>query len=336
MSTVLAQVRRQAVDHDLLPRGSTVLAACSGGPDSVALVDLLDRLAPELGFALVIGSIDHGLRAESADEVASVGSLAAELERPFRSRRLDLAGGAGLQARARDARLGALQVLAGELGADRIALGHTADDQAETVLARLLRGAGVRGLGAMAPARPMAGALLVRPMLTCRREALRAHLDHMGRSWVRDPSNEDPRFERVRLRALIAQLEAEDARLVDHLTDLADDARAHTEVVTAAAIALGESPALEALRAAPGAIRRAAIRAWAARMGFALGRAHLEALEALVLTGRGAVLVPGGQQVTLEGGGLALGPGPARTRSAPATDDRAPVGNSPPEFPTES
>lgn len=321
MSAVLAVVRRFAVAHDLLPRGSTVLAACSGGPDSVALVALLDRLAHELRFTLVVGSVDHGLRPESAAEVEGVAALASELERPFRSRTLALEAGAGLQARAREARLAALEELAAELGADRVALGHTADDQAETVLARLLRGAGVRGLGAMAPSRPTERTLLVRPLLTCRRLDLRAHLEASGRSWVDDPSNLDPRFERVRLRQTLAQLEGEDARLVEHLAHLAADARDHSQVISAAADALGSDPDVETLRAAPRAVRRVALREWASRHDVALGRAHLEALEALVLTERGAVLLPGDRQVTLEGGALALGPGPERTRSTAPSDD---------------
>lgn len=322
MSAVLAEVRRFVAAHDLLPRGSTVLAACSGGADSVALVDLLDRLAGELGFTLAVASIDHGLRDGSAAEVASVEGLAAALERPFRARTLELDAGAGLQARARDARYEALQALASELGAERIALGHTADDQAETVLSRLLRGAGVRGLGAMAPSRGTErGLLLVRPLLDCRRASLRAHLEHFGRGWVEDPSNDDRRFERVRLRHWLAELETEDAQLVVHLADLADDARAHSAVVGSAASALGAAPSLEALRSAPRAVRRAALRQWAVRREIALGRAHLEALEALIRTARGAVLLPGGREATLEGATLVLGPGPERTRSTAPSDD---------------
>jgi len=316
MSSPLTEVRRLATDHDLLPRGATVLAACSGGSDSVALVDLLDRLATELGFALAIASIDHGLRPESAAEVQAVEALARSLERPFRSCRLALQTGAGLQARAREARYEALASVAAELGADRIALGHTADDQAETVLARLLRGAGVRGLSAMAPFRTArTGPALVRPLLGSRRASLRVHLEWAGRSWIADPSNDDPRFERVRLRRRLAELEAEDPQIVHHLVDLARDARAHGEVVEAAAAALGPEPSLSTLREAPEAVRRSALRAWVERAGPSPGRAHLEALDALVLTGRGEVLLPGGARVTAEGGELVLDRGPQRTRS---------------------
>lgn len=322
MSAPLTEVRRLVSDHDLLPRGTTVLAACSGGSDSVALVDLLDRLANELGFALAIASIDHGLRPESAAEVRAVESLARSLERPFRSRRLALEAGPGLQARARDARYETLAALAGELGADRIALGHTADDQAETVLARLLRGAGLRGLAAMAPLRTTgSGRALVRPLLRCRRASLQAHLEWAGRAWIADPSNDDPRFERVRLRRRLAELESEDPQIVAHLVDLARDARAHGEVVEAAAAALGPNPTLATLEEAPEAVRRSALRAWVERAGRSPGRAHLEALEALVLTGRGEVLLPGGARVTAEGGELALDRGPRRTRSTAGDGD---------------
>ena len=123
-----------------------MLVGCSGGPDSVVLADVLLALAPELQLDITVASVDHGLRPEAAREVEHVRGLAEHWQVPFRSLRLGLATGPGAPARARAARYEALDELRRDLGADVLAVGHTRDDQAETVLSRLLRGSGVRGL----------------------------------------------------------------------------------------------------------------------------------------------------------------------------------------------
>src|SRR5262245_8818481 len=130
----------------MIPRDARVLCACSGGPDSAAMLVALARLAPELGFELVAASVDHGLRADAAHDVAIASRQAAALQVPFHALRIEVAAGASIQAQARSARYEALLRLAAELGASRVAVGHTRDDQAETVLARLLRGSGLVGL----------------------------------------------------------------------------------------------------------------------------------------------------------------------------------------------
>lgn len=306
---MLARVRRTITERGLLERGHHVLVACSGGPDSVALTHVLARLCRQLGITAVVASVDHGLRPEAPREVELARSLAGELALPFFALEVQLPSGTGsLQAAARRGRYEALRELAAQQGADRIAVGHTRHDQAETVLGRMLRGAGVRGLSGIAPRRRDG---VVRPLIDCRREWVRAHLDRHGLAFAEDPSNRDRRFQRVRLRGdLLPALEAEDARLVDHLADLADDARATTRSLTrqgapltAEARARPRLP-LDVLTGRPRALRRVALRAYVeARTGHRPGRAHLDTLDRM-LQGRGEAWLPGGWRVRIERGCL--------------------------------
>ncbi len=141
-------------DEELIARGDVVLCACSGGPDSTALLHVLGRLRERFHFSLVAHGVDHGLRMEAAAELGVAGRVAASLGVPFAITRVDVAPGGNLQARAREARFGALRTAARLAGARRIATGHTADDRAETVLLRLLRGAGPEGLAVLPPSAP--------------------------------------------------------------------------------------------------------------------------------------------------------------------------------------
>jgi tRNA(Ile)-lysidine synthase len=205
----VARVRREvarALDHDgvLLP-GESAVVACSGGPDSTALVDALARLAPPRRLALTVAHVDHGLREGSASEVGHVAGLAESRGLRFRALTVSVAAGASLQDRARQARHAALRSLAAELGAGAIALGHTADDQAETVLMRMLSGASPRGLRAMGAR----DGVLARPLLRLWRDELAAYCAAVGLQVIDDPSNRDPRFLRSRVRhQLLPELEA--------------------------------------------------------------------------------------------------------------------------------
>ena len=129
----------------MLAGGEAVLVAVSGGPDSVALLWALEALAGELRLRLSVVHVDHGLRPDSADDAAFVEALARRRGLPVAVEGITVAPGGSLEARAREGRYAALVRHAARLGADRVALGHTADDQAETVLMRLLEGAGPRG-----------------------------------------------------------------------------------------------------------------------------------------------------------------------------------------------
>jgi tRNA(Ile)-lysidine synthase len=174
-----------------------VVVACSGGPDSTAMLDALARLAPPRALTLHVAHVDHGLRDGSDAEAAPVAAAAAERRLPFTALTVAVAPrGSSLQDRARDARLGALRQLADAVGATSIALAHTADDQAETVLMRALAGATPRALAAMAE---RSGAL-ARPLLRVWRDDVAAYCAALGLATVEDPSNSDPRFLRSRVR----------------------------------------------------------------------------------------------------------------------------------------
>jgi tRNA(Ile)-lysidine synthase len=183
----------------MLRGGETVLTAVSGGADSVALADVLVGLAGELRVSVHLVHVNHGLRPEAGAEQASVERLAGDLGVPCHVERVTVRREPpweGLEAEARRARYGAFRAVAERIGAHRIATAHTADDQAETVLMRLLEGAGPRGLAGIAPIR----GLLIRPLLEARRADIEAHLRARGLAWMEDASNRDPRFLRNRVR----------------------------------------------------------------------------------------------------------------------------------------
>jgi tRNA(Ile)-lysidine synthase len=183
--------------------GDRIAVAVSGGADSVALSLLLRDLAPQLGAAVAgLIHVNHGLRGADADADESFcRALATRLGLPFDVHRADVAELArtrhvSIEAAARLARYDWFPAAAARLGASVVATGHTADDQAETVLLRLLRGSGARGVSGIRIKR----GLYVRPLLYCRRRALRAWLQEMGEGWREDASNADIRVPRNRLR----------------------------------------------------------------------------------------------------------------------------------------
>ena len=208
---------------EVLPRH--ILVACSGGADSIALVHVLARLKGRdrrpLPFQLSIASVDHGLRSEAATEVALVARLAADLGLPFRALRANVSPGSNLQARAREARYALLETERLRAGADVIATAHTASDRAETVLLRILRGTGLRGLGVLAPRRDA----LLRPLVRATRADVELHVARNRLAFADDPSNLDTRFVRVRVRReLLPMLQALSPRIVETLNLLADEA----------------------------------------------------------------------------------------------------------------
>jgi tRNA(Ile)-lysidine synthetase-like protein len=208
-TAAVARVRRAvatAVDRrGVIVPGEHVLIACSGGPDSSALVDALARLAPPRRWHLSVAHVDHGLRPGSSREAHVVARLASDRGLPFMALSVEVGAGGSLQDRARDARHAALRTEADRVGAGLIALGHTADDQAETVLMRALAGASPKGLVAMGERERR----LVRPLLRVWREATIAYCAALGIEALDDPSNVDPRFLRSRVRhQVIPALEA--------------------------------------------------------------------------------------------------------------------------------
>ncbi|MFZ4533887.1 MAG: tRNA lysidine(34) synthetase TilS, partial [Alsobacter sp.] len=190
----------------------SVVLAVSGGPDSLALLLLAARWARATPDArgLFVATVDHALRPESAGEAAIVGRLADGLLLPHTV--LVWAGPkpvTGVQRTAREARYALLATHAQATGAGAIVTGHQADDQAETVLMRLLAGSGPAGLAGMRPARPLGGLLLLRPLLDIPKARLVATVEAAGLQPVDDPGNSSLRFARGRLRRLMPLLAAE-------------------------------------------------------------------------------------------------------------------------------
>ena len=239
-SPIEREFRAAVGRHGLVAPGDRVLAACSGGPDSVALVELLLGLREEMPLEVVVAHFDHRLRPESAADAAFVEGLARRWVLPF-------AGGSGdvrtearrrklnLEEAARELRYAFLRDAARRAGATKIATGHTMDDQAETFLMRLFRGTGLTGLAAIGPLSGPADCPVIRPLLGARRAAVEAYLRARGLPFRTDASNLDRKFLRNRVRLdLLPELERGYApRLVEHLAALASLAREEDDLLAA-------------------------------------------------------------------------------------------------------
>jgi len=214
--------------RSLLPRGTSVLVAVSGGGDSVALLHLMAGYAVGQSLRITVAHLDHGLRRGSADDRRFVKALAGRLDLPCVSDRrsvpkLRLKGESPEEA-ARRVRWEFLLRAARSVGATSVATGHTLDDQAETVLFRLVRGAGPTALAGMAAAGP---GPIVRPLLGVERSELRAYLQRRGVRFLDDPTNEEVRFDRNRVRRLVLPFlhETLNPRAARHLVQAAERLR---------------------------------------------------------------------------------------------------------------
>ncbi|MFZ5714323.1 MAG: tRNA lysidine(34) synthetase TilS [Bradyrhizobium sp.] len=219
-----------------LKAAPALVLAVSGGPDSVALMWLAARWQRSLarGPQLSVVTVDHGLRPEAAREAREVKRLAAELGLPHRTARWRGAKPkTGLPAAAREARYRLLAEAARAAGASHVLTAHTRDDQAETLLMRLLRGSGLAGLSAMAPLSERDGIVLARPLLDVPKSQLIATLRRAKVGFVDDPTNRDTAFTRPRLRALLPLLAAEggDSRNLARLAARLARANAAVEVL---------------------------------------------------------------------------------------------------------
>jgi tRNA(Ile)-lysidine synthase len=228
--TLITLARAAVRERALIPRGAVVLAAVSGGPDSTAMLHVLALLRDRLAFGLFAHGVDHGLRPQAGEELDLAETFARSLGVPFTRSRLSVPPGGNLQARARTARWDALRQAAARAGADRIATGHHADDRAETMLIRLLRGTRARGLGVLPPR----DGDRIRPLYRARRRDVDAHIARHHLPFAVDPSNGDPRYLRTRVRReVLPALERLNPRVVEHLCQVADElflaaASAHT------------------------------------------------------------------------------------------------------------
>ena len=312
-----------AMLDDLGP-GTRILVACSGGPDSLALAAAAAWVAERSGLVASAVVVDHGLQDDSAAVAAEAADTCAALGVPARIVRVQVGTEGGPEAAARTARYAALSAAADREGAGVVLLGHTLEDQAETVLLRLARGSGARSLAGMsARTDPWR-----RPFLALPRATVRAAADEVlaaiGRRAWSDPHNDDRAYARVRVRALLARL-VDDlgpgvvmglARSADLLRDDADalDAmagEAFAQAVCADDDGEGMTADCDELAALPAAVRTRVIRAMALACGSpadALGVDHVRRVDALVTDwhGQGETSLPGGVRARRECGRLCL------------------------------
>jgi tRNA(Ile)-lysidine synthase len=308
---------RNAVRAALRPLAgdALVLVACSGGADSLALAAAAAFVAPRLGMRAGLVTVDHGLQDGSAARAAAVAAWARSGGMaPVEVATVDVSGrGGGPEAAARDARYEALSAVAGRNQAVAVLLGHTQDDQAETVLLALARGAGPRGLSGM----PYRKGIFLRPLLAVTRAETRKACAALGLAAWTDPHNTDPAYSRSRVRAdalpaLIAALgPAVVANLARTASLLAIDV-AYLDEVAAGALTECRSAAglsVEALGGLPAAVRSRVLHAWARELGApgaALSHRHVLALDSLVTDwhGQGPASLPSGIVVGRRAGDL--------------------------------
>jgi tRNA(Ile)-lysidine synthase len=293
-----------------------LILACSGGADSLALT--LGVLAVADGRTVIGATVDHGLQAGSADRARTCAELMRRLGcADARILTVTVGRDGGLEAAARRARYGALAGLSGSWGDAPVLLGHTADDQAETVLLGLARGSGPRSIAGMRPWRAPWG----RPLLGVTRADTEAAARAAGLEPWRDPHNADPAFTRVRVRrevlplmeevlgggvrdalARTAELMSDDLSALDAIAaDALDRARA------------GDALLVGSVAQLPAGVRRRVLRSWLASVGSgALTHDHLTRLDRQLTDPHGPaqVRVPGGLEVWRRGGTLCVEPPP--------------------------
>jgi tRNA(Ile)-lysidine synthase len=295
----------------------------SGGADSVALVRVLAARSAELGLVLHVAHLHHGLRGEEADgDLAFARDLAARLGLPFHEARVDTAAAAEPDAKtgkpretieeaARRLRYAWFRKLMAKERLHAMATAHTLDDQAETVLAKFLRGAWTEGLAGIAPKLESPGGVILRPLLGTTRAEVEAYLGELGQSWREDSSNRQVTFTRNRIRhELLPVLEGWNPRLREHLTQMAalardEEAWWQAEVARVAPqVLLPGRPTRGGGRATGGgtagglaievtrmaerlpALQRRLLRYAAEQLGAALDYSATESLRSLALTGR--------------------------------------------------
>lgn len=315
------------IDWSLLPPGLRLAVAVSGGADSVALLRALHGEAPGRGLVLHVAHLHHGLRGREADaDLAFVRDLAAQLNLPFHQHRVDTGAEAvarpgkpaeTVEEAARRLRYDWLRSLMADCITDAIATAHTRDDQAETVLAKLLRGAWTEGLSGIHPAIQCQPGRIVRPLLAATRSQVETYLASMGQPWREDSTNKHLTYTRNRIRhELLPSLESWNPRLREHLANMAGLAQGEQDywaglipgiaaeiILTGRPVrgggrAAAEDVALEINRLSelPVALQRRVLRFAAGKLGGAPDFAAAEALRSLALAGRA------GQKRELAGG----------------------------------
>jgi len=328
-TTVLAYIRK----HALLKPGDRVGAAVSGGADSVALLRLLLQLRPAIGIVLSVVHFNHQLRGSDSDADAQFVTDLAQ------HHKLDLQCESGataayaaqnhlsIETAARELRYQYFRRVLGEARLNRIVTAHTLDDQAETVLLRIVRGAGSRGLAGIYPQLSIAGSnsnsAIIRPLLTTRRRDLETYLGTLGQSWREDASNRDLRHSRNRVRhGILPRLERFlNPAVREALAETADIARAEEDYwqrevarVLPQVWAHENVPAelnRPALTALPLALQRRVVRAACESLGLRLEFHHVEEILALACSDAKSIELPSGWIVSRKKRGLCLEHKPA-------------------------
>ncbi|HYS77477.1 MAG TPA: tRNA lysidine(34) synthetase TilS, partial [Candidatus Dormibacteraeota bacterium] len=343
--TLERQVRRTIARYDMLRAGERVLVAVSGGPDSTALLSILHRLGPEMNLDLHVAHLDHGWRGRaSARDAEFVRRLGVRLGLPVTVGHLgprvwQLRGGrqSSREARARELRSSFLRETAREVGAQKVALGHTRDDQAESFLMRLLRGSGPRGL---AGTYPVVDGVIIRPLIDTRRRDLLAYLRERHLSYRVDATNRDPSLTRNRIRRrllplLQKQFNPNAVEALAHAADLLRDEDHYLgelaqEKFRDIATRRGESVVLRAraIQELPVPLRRRILRLALAEARGDLRRIALQHVEqSLSLLEerrrRGRVSLPDGTAVDREGEHLRIAPRATPAGPAPGAGQAA-------------
>ncbi len=327
---VLDYIRRQ----DLLHAGERVGVAVSGGADSVALLRIMLGLRQELGIVLSVVHFNHKLRGVEAEaDEQFVTQLARRHQLELHIGRGEVAAHArdqhlSIEAAARQLRYRYFRQLFDEQELNRFATGHTLDDQAETVLLRVVRGAGTRGLAGIYPQLLVKGSQfsVVRPLLQTRRRLLETFLTEIGQDWREDSSNRDLRHARNRVRhGIVPRLERTlNPAVRETLAETADIARSEEEYwQKEVARVLPEVWQMDrrafepiALAALPLALRRRVVRAAAESLGLRLEFGHVEEILNLSHGGPRSAMLPQGWTLSLAHGGLQFHtPGPAAANS---------------------
>jgi len=241
---MIKKVREYIHRHGMFQDGDRIVVGVSGGPDSMALLKILDRLKEELGITLVVAHLNHGLRGRDADDEAEwVRHRAYELGLPFFQKKVDITllsnqAGLSVEDAARQERYAFFFQLLKDLPADKIAVGHHFHDQAETVLLNFLRGTGSRGLRGILPVRDR---VLIRPLLPVRKDEILAYLKNEKVEYREDGSNRSPIFLRNRIRHdLIPHLKLYNCRIEEGLHGLAETMRLENDFLESQSTAVLE------------------------------------------------------------------------------------------------
>ena len=310
---MLEKLQKTLVQEKLIPQGGGVLVALSGGPDSMALLCGLMRLRQTMGFSLSAAHFNHGIRPAAQADEQFCRAWCEKEKIPFFAGRADVPAlakkeGRTLEEAAREARYAFLKQTAQETGACRIAVAHHRDDQAETVLFRLGRGSGLKGLCGMA----LQNGAVIRPLLFVSREEILSFLKEEAIPFCRDETNSQLCCARNRLRALLPELEKVHPGFSENICRAAELLRRDEEALEAWAareMAARLGPAglcCRDLEALPQAVSSRVLRQYCAEAGLSAGleERHIDALSKLAGQARGRISLPGNRQAAVEEGVL--------------------------------